>query len=134
MKETMQERIDHAVSLKRSGSRNCAQAVLEALKDQTDLGEETLYRLGAGFCAGMGNMEATCGALLAANMVLGLSSKGEKTLSPSKKLIEGFRESSGATRCRDLKKLIDGKPLCPCDQCVSNAVRLYCEITGIGKE
>ncbi len=131
MKETIQERTDRAVALKRSGNYNCAQAVLEVLKDQTGLDEETLHQLGAGFCAGMGNMEATCGALLAANMALSLAMKGKAVLPMSKKLIEGFRERSGATRCRDLKQITDGKPLCSCEQCVSNAVSLYCEIAGI---
>ncbi len=131
MNLTVEERIEKASALKSSGRYNCAQAVLEALRDQTGLEEETLRQLGAGFCAGMGNMEASCGALLAANMVLGLASEGKGTLSLSRKLIEGFKERCKATKCRDLKQLTDGKPLCSCDECVRNAVRLYCEISGM---
>ncbi|MBQ6559509.1 MAG: C_GCAxxG_C_C family protein [Erysipelotrichaceae bacterium] len=131
MNRTVQDRMEQASALRKSGSCNCAQAILETLKDQTDLDKETLHQLGAGFGGGMGNMEATCGSLIAANMILGLSTKGEKTLLSSRKLIEGFKELSGATKCRDLKQMTDGKPLCSCDQCVRNAISLYCEIAGI---
>ena len=129
-KMTLQERIEYVSALKSSGQYNCAQAVLEALRDQTGLDEETLKQLGSGFCAGMGNMEATCGALIAANMALGLK-KQRGTLPLSKQLIEGFKEACGATKCHDLKQLTDGKPLCPCDTCVRNAVLLYGRISGL---
>ena len=35
----------------------------------------------AGFCAGMGNLEATCGALIGAVMVAGLKTEGLHLLS-----------------------------------------------------
>ena len=128
--KTIEERVGYAQTLKRQGGCNCCQAVLLALQDQTGLDDETLKHLGSGFGGGMGNMEGTCGALLGANMALSLSvQKG--TLPLSRQLAEGFREACGATRCRDLKQLIDGKPLCSCDDCVRNAVLLYGKVKGM---
>lgn len=76
----MNERAEMAVAMKTSGKYNCAQAVTVALADQTNVTEEQLYQMSAGFCAGMGNMEATCGALIGAGMVAGLHTEGKGTL------------------------------------------------------
>ena len=73
--------------MKTSGKYNCAQSVTAALSDRTELSEKELVQISAG----MGNMEATCGAI----------------------------------KCRDLKTITDGKPLCPCEECVRNAVLIY---------
>ena len=72
---TISERADKAVQLKMFGGYNCSQAVTAALADQTGLSEEQLKSVAAGFCAGMGNLEATCGALIGAVMVAGLKIK-----------------------------------------------------------
>ena len=79
------DRKEQAVDLKHNGS-NCAQAVLLAYKDILDLDEETLKQLGSGFGIGMGNMEATCGALVAVNIILGLKNDG--SMATIKKSIE----------------------------------------------
>ena len=55
------ERAEKAAELKKNGVCNCAQAVASVLADQTDLSEEELMKINAGFAVGMGNMEATCG-------------------------------------------------------------------------
>ena len=60
------ERAEKAAELKKNGVCNCAQAVASVLADQTDLSEEELMKINAGFAVGMGNMEATCGALIGA--------------------------------------------------------------------
>ena len=52
------------------GGYNCSQAVTAALADQTGLSEEQLKSVAVGFCAGMGNMEATCGAVIKATSVM----------------------------------------------------------------
>lgn len=128
---TLQERADRAVELKNSGRYNCAQSVTAALADETDLTEEQLKNLTAGFCAGMGNLQATCGALIGAGMIAGLKSKGEGTLGMTRKIQEEFANRCGALRCKDLKALTDGKPLCPCEECVRNAVLIYGEVMGL---
>ena len=76
---TLSERAEKAVELKTSGKYNCAQSVTVALADQTKLSEEELRQISAGFCAGMGNLEATCGALIGAGMIAGLKTEGKGT-------------------------------------------------------
>ncbi len=128
---TVKERADKAVALKMSGQYNCSQAVTIALADQTSLSEEQLSQISAGFCAGMGNLEATCGALIGAGMIAGLKTEGKGTLRYTRQIQEAFRDRCGAIKCKDLKTVTDGKVLCPCEDCVSNAVYIYAEIMGI---
>lgn len=128
---TITERAEKAVQLKTSGGYNCSQAVTAALADQTSLTEEQLKQVAAGFCAGMGNMEATCGAIIGAGMIAGLKTQGMGTLPKTRQIQETFRERCGAIRCRDLKTMTDGKPLCPCEECVRNAVLIYGEVMGL---
>ncbi len=127
----LKERADKAVALKLFGGYNCAQAVTAALSDETDLTEEQLKQLAAGFCAGMGNMEATCGALIGAGMIAGIKTEGKGTLRYTRQIQESFRDKCGAIKCRDLKTMTDGKPLCSCEDCVRNAVLSYGEILGL---
>ncbi len=128
---TIQERAQRAVELKTRGGYNCAQAVTAALCDETSLTPEQLKQVAAGFCAGMGNLEATCGALIGAGMIAGLKTEGNGTLMQTKKILENFRDRCGATRCRDLKSVVDGKVLCPCEECVRNAVLSYGEVMNL---
>ena len=45
-----------------------------------------------------------------------------------------FCERCGAIKCKDLKTITNGKPLCPCEECVRNAVMIYGEVMGIADE
>ncbi len=128
---TLKERADKAVELKVAGGYNCSQAVTAALADETDLTEEQLKNITAGFCVGMGNLEATCGALIGAGMIAGLKTEGKGTLPVARQIQETFRNRCGAIKCKDLKTITDGKPLCPCEDCVRNAVMIYGEIMGL---
>lgn len=128
---TLKERADKAVELKVAGGYNCSQAVTATLADETDLTEEQLKNITAGFCAGMGNLEATCGALIGAGMIAGLKTEGKGTLPVARQIQETFRDRCGAIKCKDLKTITDGKPLCPCEDCVRNAVMIYGEIMGL---
>ena len=128
---TINERAEKAVELKASGRYNCSQAVTAALADETGLSEEQLRAVSAGFCAGMGNLEATCGALIGAGMVAGLKTEGKGTLGITRQIQEEFGKRCGALKCKDLKTITDGKPLCPCEECVRNAVMIYGEIMGL---
>ena len=121
----LEEKKELAASLKTSGKCNCCQAVLMALKDELNLSDKELMSLGAGFCAGMGNMSATCGALIGAGMALGLKTEGEQTLKLSRIANEEFQRLSNALVCKDLKTIKDGKPVCACDDCVRNAISAY---------
>ena len=48
----------------------------------------------------------------------------------SKKIVEGFQKKNGATVCKDLKGVETGAPLCPCPECVRNAVLVLGEVLG----
>ena len=114
----MTERAALAVENRRTGC-NCCQAVLLAYADKVGLTEEQLMQLGRAFAVGMGGMEATCGALIGAGMILGLKG-GSPAL--ARRLHENFNVSCGATICRELKGIDTGKVLAPCEECVKNAV------------
>ncbi len=128
---TIKERAEKAVELKNSGGYNCAQAVTAAFVDQTGLTGEQLKQISAGFGGGMGNMEGVCGALIGAGMIAGLKTGGYGTVRMTRRIQEEFRNRCGAIRCRDLKTMTDGKPLCSCDDCVRNAVMIYGEVLGL---
>ncbi|MBQ1735083.1 MAG: C_GCAxxG_C_C family protein, partial [Lachnospiraceae bacterium] len=87
-------------------------------------------KLSAGFAAGMGCMESTCGALIGAVMVAGNITGGQGTPRFSRELVNNFREKCGATICKDLKGVATGVELCPCPQCVKNAVLAVGEVLG----
>ncbi len=124
-----EQRAERAAILKQNC--NCCQAVLCALADQTGMDEETLMRLGSGFGSGMGNMEGTCGALVGAGAAAGLHLGGRSTTPVTRKISENFRSRCGATLCRELKGRDTGVVLCPCADCVRNAVRAYGDIVGL---
>ncbi|MBQ7991194.1 MAG: C_GCAxxG_C_C family protein [Oscillospiraceae bacterium] len=119
---------EKAVMFKHQG-RNCCQAVTAALSPLAGLAEGETDAASAGFCAGMGNMDATCGALIGAVMIAGIKTEGKRTLGYARKISENFKERcGGALRCADLKGADTGKVLCPCDDCVRNAVNAYCDV------
>ncbi len=112
------DRIEKAALLKRSN--NCCQAVLLAYADALGMSEEELTKLGKTFGAGMGGMQATCGALVGAGMVLGLLGG---SMPQAKALHQSFTELCGASVCQDIKGVRTGKVLCSCEDCVKNAVK-----------
>ena len=118
----IEERAAQAAAWKATGQCNCAQAVLKAFEDKLPVDADTLMKLGAGYAAGMGCMESTCGALIGAVMVAGIVTDGKGTPRISKELLQNFQEKCGATICKDLKGIENGAPLCPCPECVRNAV------------
>lgn len=127
---TIEERANQAAQWKATGIYNCAQAVTQAFADQIPVEAETLKKLGAGYAAGMGCMESTCGALIGAVMVAGVVTNGKGTPRISKELLQSFQEKCGATICKDLKGVETGAPLCPCPECVRNAVLALGEVLG----
>ena len=81
--------------------------------------------MGASFGVGMGCMEATCGALIGAQMVLGMKKyEGKPILRDAATLAKDFAETCGATICKDLKGVETGVVKCECDDCVRNAVEV----------
>lgn len=126
---TIEERAVRAVELK--AGCNCAQAVALAFADVLPLDEATLMKLAAGYGAGMGCMEATCGALVGAVMAAGLLTDGQGTGRMARATLAGFQDRCGATICKDLKGIATGTVLCPCTECVRNAVLAAGEALGL---
>lgn len=126
---TIEERAARAVELK--AGCNCAQAVALAFADALPLNEATLMKLAAGYGAGMGCMEATCGALVGAVMAAGLLTDGQGTGRMARATLAGFQDRCGATICKDLKGIATGTVLCPCTECVRNAVLAAGEALGL---
>ena len=126
---TIEERAARAVELK--AGCNCAQAVALAFADLLPLDEATLMKLAAGYGAGMGCMEATCGALVGAVMAAGLMTDGQGTGRMARATLAGFQDRCGATICKDLKGIATGTVLCPCTECVRNAVLAAGEALGL---
>ena len=79
----------------------------------------------------MGCMEATCGALVGAVMAEGLLTDGQGTGRYARSTLTGFQDRCGATVCKDLKGVETGKVLCPCNECVRNAVLAVGEALGL---
>ncbi len=122
------DRRERAVELKHN-RHNCCQAVLCAFADEVELPQDMLRKLGAGFGIGMGRMEGTCGALVAAEMLLGLRRfEGRLVIRDAGVLHERFRAACGASICRDLKGVDTGVVVCECDDCVRHAVELAEEL------
>lgn len=126
----VEERAAAAAELKATGKCNCTQAVVKVFEDKLPIDEETLMKLTAGYAAGMGCMEGTCGALIGAVMVAGILTDGKGTPRVSKELVQSFEGKCGATICKDLKGIGTGKVLCPCHECVRNAVLVLGEVLG----
>ena len=115
-------RREYAVSCRQSG-HNCCQSVLAAFADEMDVSPEILKRIGAAFGGGMGNMEGPCGALCGAEMALGLMRfKGKPIHAAARKVRSCFVEKTGSQICRKIKGLDTGRMLCPCEDCIRNAV------------
>jgi C_GCAxxG_C_C family probable redox protein len=128
---TINERADMAAELKATGKCNCTQSVLKVFEDEIDVKPEVLSNLSAGFAAGMGCMESTCGALIGAVMVAGVKTEGKTTPRYSKDIVAKFNDKCGATICKDLKGVGSGCVLCPCNECVRNAVLSLGEVFNI---
>lgn len=123
---SIQERADIAVQMKKNGY-NCCEAVTASFADVEGIDAEIMKKVSSGFGAGMGCMEATCGALAGAVMVAGVLQNGSGTVQKSMEILENFEKKSGATICRELKGIGTGKVLCECNDCVRNAVYALAE-------
>lgn len=128
---TVSERAELAIELRRQHKCNCSQAVAVVLADQTDLSEEDLWNASAGFAGGMGNMEGVCGALIGAVIVAGLKQKDRSSVMTANELSSRFRRKCGDIICRKLKGIETGSVLCPCEECIRNAISVFGEVVGL---
>ena len=116
------ERYELAKYLKDNGICNCCQAIMKAYHDIVVLSEDELLKIASGFGQGMGTLEATCGALIGANIILGLlNNTSSSTTKYSRTMLKEFENMCGATQCKILKGIGAGKVLCECGDCCKNA-------------
>ena len=80
----MSERIQKALENHKKGM-NCCQAVACAFADVMDVDENTIFKLGEGFGAGMGGMQCTCGAVSGAVLVAGMKNSSGDVTNPTTK-------------------------------------------------
>lgn len=124
---TVEERVEKAIFLKHNGY-NCAEAILITYGDLINLDSKTLCALGSGFGSGMGGFKATCGALVGANIALGLlNTTDTKTKFISKDMVDKFIVQTGALNCEDLKGIKTKKVLCSCEDCIKYAILILDE-------
>ncbi len=81
--------------------------------------------VGVPFGSGMGGTKGNCGALVGAEMVLGLCTyEGKKMHKDAASLYDAFEKSCGSTICGVLKGVETGTVLCSCRDCILNGVEL----------
>ena len=118
----METRKHIAAEKLQNGTRNCAQAIISTYADLACIDEETARNLGNAFGSGMGTMEGTCGALVGAGVVLGLTTKDRAAARKGmRQVITQFMQRNGATQCKLLKGVGTGVVLRECTCCVSDA-------------
>lgn len=143
------ERSEQAKEVFLSGY-NCAQSVVLSFSDDLKYSKELAMKISAGFGAGMGRLQETCGAVSGAIMVLGLI-KGEQVnnndelkseaYSSVKELSKEFTAAYHTTNCREIigcdlntpegaAKFKDEKIMeNVCAGCVAKAVQIVESIT-----
>lgn len=116
------DRKGHALKL-RSERYNCAQAVICAFADKIDIKESDLKRIGAAFGGGMGCLKGNCGALIGAQILLGLMKyEGMPIGRDASYVLQEFERRCGDITCSKLKGIGTGEVLCSCPDCIMNAV------------
>jgi len=106
----MSTRTDVATTRFLSGY-NCAQAVLDAFRDEAALDADLALKIATGLGAGMGRKQEVCGAVTGGILVLGLRhgrgstgdrSATEQTYLRTRELMDRFTAQHGSCLCREL--------------------------------
>lgn len=121
---TKSELIAEAVALKDSGKYNCAQSVACAFAEEVGVSREEMEVVARSFGVGMGCMEATCGAIIGAGIILGVASANRvQAMQSSAEILRAFQKRNGATICRQLEGVSSTppRPLRACRLCVADA-------------
>jgi C_GCAxxG_C_C family probable redox protein len=91
--------------------KNCAQAVISGFADRFPINPDHILSISAGFGAGMGRLQRTCGAVSGAYMVIGLyagtkctdnAARKEKAYTMIQEFTKRFEEKKATTNCADL--------------------------------
>lgn len=119
---------------------NCAQAVACAFADAINADENLLFQMTEGFGAGMGGMEATCGAVSGAILLAGIKGSSADVEKPvtkaatyklSKEITNQFKVKNGSLVCKELKGVETKKVLRSCDGCIEDAAAIAEKVLGL---
>lgn len=102
---TIEERAAQAAQYKATGACNCTQAVIKVFEDKISTDEKELMELTAGFAAGMGSLESTCGALIGAVMTAGVLTEGKAHQDFPEKSCRNFPKKAELPSARNSKVL-----------------------------
>lgn len=130
----MESRIKQTIELHKKGY-NCAQAIACTYCDLVGIDEQTALRATEAFGAGMGGMQATCGAVSGAVFLAGFKSSDgivgapkskAKTYQLSKTIVEAFQRKNGTVICKELKTKDPetGKIKRDCTGCIMDAAAI----------
>lgn len=131
---TKEQLISEAGALKASGKYNCAQAVACAFAPEVGADPEDVKTMANSFGVGMGCLEATCGAIIGAGMIIGIASGDRvKAMRTSAELLRKFKARNGATICGKLKGIdhTPPRPLRACNLCVMDAAEFLADALDI---
>ena len=111
---------------------NCAQAVACSFAQEVGMDEQTLFRMVEGLGGGMGFHKATCGAVSAAAVLVGLFSSAGIVDQDAKKatynqigaIVDSFYAKNKSLVCRELLGEDTQIVLRSCDGCVEDVVLL----------
>lgn len=128
----MKTRVDET-TMRHEKGYNCAQAVACTYCDLVGVDEETMFKMTEALGAGMGGMQATCGAVTAACVLAGMKrstgnldkpdSKAE-SYKLSREIVKQFLEKNQSITCKELKGVETGKVLRPCAACITDAAAI----------
>jgi len=112
---------------------NCAQAVACTYCDLVGVDEAIMFRMTEALGAGMGGMQATCGALSGACVLAGLKRSTGNLEKPdskaasyqlSKEMVRQFEEKVGSCVCKEIKGVGTGNVLRSCNDCIKEAAAI----------
>lgn len=122
---------EKAVYLFKERKYNCCQAIICAYCEEYGIDDKDIFKLTEGFGLGMGGLKDTCGAVTGMFMAIGMhNSAGDKnhptltkmdTYAAVREAAADFRAKNGSIYCCELKAILDGKQVVPCDVCVRTA-------------
>lgn len=119
---------------------NCAQAVACAFAEDMGVDENILFQMAEGFGAGMGGMEATCGAVSGAVLLTGIKCSSANVQNPvtkgttykmSREIIKQFQEKNESVICKALKGVETGQVLRSCQGCIEDAAAIAEKVLGL---
>lgn len=119
---------------------NCAQAVACAFAEDMGVDENILFQMAEGFGAGMGGMEATCGAVSGAVLLTGIKCSSANVQNPvtkgttykmSREIIKQFQEKNESVICKVLKGVETGQVLRSCQGCIEDAAAIAEKVLGL---